>query len=54
MEISKALEEVWEWKHKCYEESKGITIGDYLKKIHENANNALSEMRKQKVAKVSD
>ena len=31
--ISKALEEVWEWKEKCYEESKGMTMLDYLKRF---------------------
>ncbi|MEK7845726.1 MAG: hypothetical protein AAB257_02045 [Nitrospinota bacterium] len=43
--ISKALEEVWEWKEKCYEESKGMTILDYLKKVHENADNVLTEIK---------
>jgi len=43
--ISKALEEVWEWKEKCYEESKGMTMLDYLKKVHENADNVLAEMK---------
>lgn len=42
--ISKALEEVWEWKEKCYEESKDMTILNYLKKVHENADNVLAEM----------
>ena len=43
--ISKALEEVWEWKEKCYEESKNMTMLDYLKKVHENADNVLAEMK---------
>ncbi|MBI5892452.1 MAG: hypothetical protein HZB79_02185 [Deltaproteobacteria bacterium] len=42
--ISNALEEVWEWKKKCYEESKDMTILNYLKKIHKNADAVLSEM----------
>lgn len=39
--ISKALEEVWLWKKKCYEESKGIGVKEYLKLVHNNAEAAL-------------
>jgi hypothetical protein len=41
--ISKSLEEVWLWKDKCYEESKGLSLKDYLNKIHKNAEDALKE-----------
>ena len=41
--ISEALKEVWEWKEKCYEESKGMTVLSYLKKVHSNANDTLEE-----------
>lgn len=41
--ISKALKEVWEWKEKCHEESKGMTVSSYLKKVHSNANDTLEE-----------
>lgn len=36
-----ALKEVWEWKEMCYEESKGMTIAEYMKRIHENADRIL-------------
>ena len=42
--ISKSLEEVWEWKEKCFEESKGMTILGYLNKVHSNADGILEEM----------
>ncbi len=41
--ISNALEEVWEWKKRCYEEAKNMTVADYLKKIHIEANHILRE-----------
>ena len=41
--ISKSLEEVWEWKERCYEEAKGMSTTDYLKKVHANADNVLKE-----------
>lgn len=41
--ISKSLEEVWEWKEKCYEESKGLNMKDYLKKVHKNVEKVLKE-----------
>lgn len=41
--FSKALEEVWEWTEKCYEESKDMSIADYLKKVHSNANKITKE-----------
>ena len=41
--ISKALEEVWEWEKKCYEESKNMTIAEYLKKVHIEVDNILRE-----------
>lgn len=41
--ISKSLEEVWEWKNKCYEDSKDLSVNDYLKKVHENVETALKE-----------
>ncbi len=41
--ISKSLKEVWEWKEKCYEESKGLSVKDYLHKVHKNAEDALKE-----------
>lgn len=41
--ISKSLEEVWEWKNRCYEDSKGLSVKDYLNKIHINVKIALKE-----------
>ncbi|MEK6766065.1 MAG: hypothetical protein AABY49_07595 [Planctomycetota bacterium] len=41
--MSKSLEEVWLWKSKCYEESKGLSVKDYLNIIHKNAEDALRE-----------
>ncbi len=41
--ISKSLEEVWEWKERCYEESKGLNVKDYLDKVHKNAARTLRE-----------
>ena len=41
--IPKSLEEIWIWKDKCYEESKGFSVKDYLNKIHKNANKVLKE-----------
>jgi hypothetical protein len=39
----KSLTEVWEWKEKVYEETKGLSIEDYLIKIKENADAILSK-----------
>lgn len=41
--IPKSLEEIWIWKDKCYEESRGLSVKDYLNKIHKNANKILKE-----------
>lgn len=41
--ISKSLEEVWKWKEICYEESKGLTVKDYLEKIHKDVKKTLEE-----------
>lgn len=41
--IPKSLEEIWVWKDKCYEESKGLSVKDYLDKIHKNVNKVLKE-----------
>lgn len=41
--ISKALEEVWEWKNRCYEEAKGMKLSDYLRKVHADVERLLFE-----------
>ncbi|MEW6419021.1 MAG: hypothetical protein AB1480_13015 [Nitrospirota bacterium] len=41
--ISKSLEEVWMWKEKCYEESKNLSVTEYLNIVHKNAEQALQE-----------
>ena len=41
--VAKSLEEVWIWKERCYEESKGLSVKDYLGKVHKNAEQALKE-----------
>ncbi len=41
--ISKSLKEIWIWKEKCYEKSKGLSIKDYLNKIHNNVQVALKD-----------
>lgn len=43
LSIPKSLEEVWEWKKKCHEESKGLSIRDYLNTVHANADKVLKE-----------
>ena len=43
--VSKALEEVWEWKEKCYEEAKGMKMLDYLKKVHIDVERLLKKRR---------
>lgn len=52
--ISKSLEEVWEWKERCYEESKDMTVADYLKKIHIDANRVLKEAEFGKNAEMQE
>ena len=37
MKIDKALEEVWAWKEKIYQETKDMTMEDRVKIIKENA-----------------
>ena len=41
--ISKSLKEIWTWKDKCYEESKGLSVKDYLNKIHNNVQETLKD-----------
>jgi hypothetical protein len=41
--ISKSLEEIWIWKDKCYEESKGLSVQDYLNSIHNNVQTVLKD-----------
>ncbi len=41
--VAKSLEEVWIWKERCYEESKGLSVKDYLDKVHKNAEQVLKE-----------
>ena len=31
------------WKDKCYEESKGLSVKDYLNKIHNNVQETLKD-----------
>lgn len=37
MKYDKSLKEVWEWKDKAYERTKGLTMAEMVKKIEENA-----------------
>ncbi|MBU0700443.1 hypothetical protein KKE26_03995 [bacterium] len=37
MRIDKSLEEVWDWKEKIYQETKGISMEEIVKKTKENA-----------------
>ena len=37
MNIDKSLEEVWDWKNKCYEEYKDKTPGEISELINKNA-----------------
>ena len=37
MKIDKALEEVWAWKEKIYQETKDMTMEDRVKTIKESA-----------------
>ncbi len=38
----KSLIEVWEWKEKVYDEVKGLSPEDYIKKIKNDADTILS------------
>lgn len=37
MKVDKSLEEVWSWKEKIYQETKGMSLEDIARKIKENA-----------------
>lgn len=37
MKLDKYLEEVWHWKEKAYEETKGMTMEERVKRIKLNA-----------------
>ncbi len=37
MKIDRSLEEVWRWKEKIYQETKGMSVEERVKKIKENA-----------------
>jgi hypothetical protein len=39
----KSLIEVWQWKEKVYNETKGLSPRDYLGKVKRNADTVLSE-----------
>jgi hypothetical protein len=41
----KSLMEVWEWKEKVYDEIKGLSTKDYIKKIKNDADAVLSKNR---------
>ena len=41
----KSLIEVWEWKEKVYDEVKGLSSEDYIKKIKNDADAILSKSR---------
>lgn len=41
--ISKSLKEIWTWKEKCFEESKELSIKDYLNEIHMNVQETLKD-----------
>jgi len=37
MRIDRSLEEVWAWKEKIYQETKGMTMEERVRRIKENA-----------------
>jgi hypothetical protein len=41
--ISKALNEVWEWKEQIYEERKGLTLTEWVKISKEKSNRILKK-----------
>lgn len=41
--VSKSLKETWARKDRCYEESKGLSVKDYLNKIHNNVQETLKD-----------
>jgi len=41
----KSLMEVWEWKEKVYDEVKGLSTKDYIRKIKNDADAILSKNR---------
>jgi len=47
--VSKAQEEVWEWKEACYQELKDIPPEERMQYIEREANEALEEAGLEKV-----
>jgi hypothetical protein len=39
----KSLLEVWEWKEKVYQDFKGLTVEEYVKKVREEADAILAK-----------
>lgn len=39
MKYDRALEEVWGWKEKAYNENKGKSLDEFVANIHKNAEN---------------
>jgi hypothetical protein len=37
MKVDKSLEEVWKWKEKVYQKTKGISMEERVRRIKENA-----------------
>jgi len=37
MQTDKSLEEVWKWKEKIYQETKGMSMEERVRRIKENA-----------------
>ncbi len=46
--ISKAQQEVWEWKEKAYQEMKDLTISEQIKLIHEQIKPLIDRISKKK------
>ena len=43
MKADKSLEEVWKWKEKVYDETKGMSVEEYVNAIKANASNAIKK-----------
>ncbi len=46
--ISKAQQEVWEWKEKAYEEMKHLSTSEQIELIHEQTKELAMRIRKNK------
>ncbi len=43
---SKAMQEVWEWKENIYDESKKMSLHNYLELLHERMKPVVEKIRK--------